>query len=105
MNLPFPNIDSNLAVAALLFLMGFAAILRTSNMVRMIIGLEIMARAASFAFISFGYLHGNTALAQSLVVTIVVIEAVVSALVLALIMNIYKKSGSLDVRDLTRLKG
>ncbi len=105
MNLPFPNIDLNLAGSAILFFIGFASVLRTSNMIRMIIGIEIMARAASFAFISFGYLHGNTSITQSLVVTIIVVEVVVTAIVLALIMNLFKQNRSLDVKYLNKLKG
>ena len=105
MNLPFPNIDLNMAAVAILFFIGFAAILRTSNMIRMIIGVEIMARAASFAFVSFGFLHGNTAISQSLVVTIIVVEVVVTAIALAMVMNLYKKNKSLDIKHLTKLKG
>ena len=94
-----------MATVAVLFFIGFAGILRTSNMIRMIIGIEIMARAASFAFISFGFLHGNTAISQSLVVTVIVVEVVVTSIALALIMNLYKKNKSLDVKNLTTLKG
>jgi NADH:ubiquinone oxidoreductase subunit K len=94
-----------MAAVAILFFIGFASILRTSNMIRMVIGIEIMARAASFAFVSFGFLHGNTAVSQSLVVTIIVVEVAVTATALAMIMNLYKKNKSLDVRNLTKLKG
>ncbi len=89
----------------IIFVIGFICVLTTSNMIRMVIGLEIMARAATYAFIYFGHLTGNMAVAQALVVTVIVVEVVVSATALALIVNVYRHTKSLDVRKLIKLKG
>lgn len=97
------NLD--ILIAGSIFFIGFLSLLRTRNMIRMIIGIEIMARAATYLIIYFGASKGNTSLSQALVITVIVVEVVVSATALAIIMNIYKIGKTLDVRQLTRLKG
>jgi len=99
------GINLDITTALLVFAIGFLCLLRSRNMVRMIIGIEIMARAATYLFIYFGNAGGNTAVSQALVITVIVVEVVVSATALAIIMNIYKIGKTLDVRKLTRLKG
>lgn len=99
------SFNYNIIAICVIFFIGFWCLIRSRNMVRMVIGIEIMARAATFAFIYFGYLSGSTAVAQALVITVIVVEVAVSAIALAIIMNIFKVTGSLDVRLLNRLKG
>ena len=41
---------------------------------------------------------------QSVVVTLIVVEVVIVAIALALVINLYRQTGSLDVRKLTDLK-
>ncbi|MCX5748904.1 MAG: NADH-quinone oxidoreductase subunit K [Candidatus Saganbacteria bacterium] len=98
-------LNPDIFTAVLIFIIGFACLLSSRNMIRMIIGIEIMARAATYSFIYFGFLNGNTSLSQAAVITVIVVEVVVSATALALIMNIYKSGRTLDVRRLTKLKG
>ncbi len=97
------NIYIGAAVAV--FLLGFVSLVLSRNMVRMIIGLEIMARAATLSIIAYGSARGNTSLSQALVVTIIVVEVVVTSIALALIMNIHNHSKSTDVSLLNKLKG
>lgn len=99
------SLNLDLAVIVLIFIFGIGCLLATKNMIRMVIGIEIMARSSTFAFVYFGNLTGNNSLSQALVVTIIVVEVVVSAIALALIMNLYKFNKSLDVRHLNKLKG
>jgi NADH:ubiquinone oxidoreductase subunit K len=95
----------NILIIVILFFLGFFCLITTKSMVRMIIGIEIMARASTFAFVYFGYMQNNTAVSQSIVVTIIVVEAVVSAIALALIMSLYNKSKTANVTELNKLKG
>jgi NADH:ubiquinone oxidoreductase subunit K len=105
MNIILGGLSVDMIVVILLFLLGFYCILRTKNIIRMIIGIEIMARAATLSFIYSGYTHGNTSICQALVITVIVVEVVVSATALALIMNIYKLGSTLNTDKLTKLKG
>lgn len=99
------GINIDIMTAILIFFIGFFCLIMSRNMVRMVIGIEIMARAAAYLFIYFGFFNGATSVSQSLVITLIVVEVVVSAIALAMIMNIYKIGKTLDVRQLTRLKG
>lgn len=99
------GIDANIAFMFVILLIGFFTLILSKNMVRMIIGIELMARASTFLFVYYGYVQGKTGLSQALVVTIILVEVVVTAIALALIVNIFKLNGSLNTKYLNRLKG
>jgi len=88
-----------LAVAAL-FGLGLYCIMSKSNLVKMIIGIELMGKAATLSFVLGGFLNMNTGLSQGVVFTIIAIEAVVAALALALIIIGKGAFGTLDVETI-----
>lgn len=96
---------TNLIFVGLLFFIGLYCLLTSRNMIKLLIGLEILAKSAVLSFITAGYARGETFFSQSLVITFIVIEVSIVAVALALVINAYKNTGSLDVRSLTRLKG
>ncbi len=96
---------TNLIFVGLLFFIGLYCLLTSRNMIKLLIGLEIMAKSAVLSFITAGYARGETFFSQSLVITFIVIEVSIVAVALALVINAYKNTGNLDVRSLTRLKG
>ena len=71
----------------------------------LLIGIEVIGKGVSLLLLATGYAKGNILLAQSLVITYIVVEVCLVATALALIINIYRKTGSLDVRKLTKLRG
>jgi len=89
----------------LLFFIGLYCLLTSRNMIKLLIGLEVMAKAAVLAFIVAGFVRGETFLSQSLVITFIVIEVCIIAVALALVINAYRNTGSLDIRKLAKLKG
>lgn len=89
----------------LLFIIGLYCLLTSRNMIKLLIGLEVMAKAAVLSFIAAGHARGETFLAQSLVITFIVIEVCIVAVALALAINAYRNTGSLDIRRLAKLKG
>ncbi len=96
---------TNLIFVGLLFFIGLYCLLTSRNMIKLLIGLEIMAKSAVLSFITAGYARGETFFSQSLVITFIVIEVSIVAVALALVINAYRNTGSLDVRSLTKLKG
>ena len=58
---------------------GLYCILVTRNLMRVIIGLELLTKAVTLLIIVAGYVTGHIALAQSLVITLIIIEVVVIA--------------------------
>ena len=88
-----------------LFAIGFYAIAATRNLVKVLLGLQILGKAATLTFVLGGFLLDDLGRAQAIVFTIIVIEAVVAALALALMINVYHSTGSLNVGTLRRLRG
>ena len=89
----------------LLFIAGLYCILMTRNMMRALIGLEILTKAVTVLLILAGYVTGNMAFAQSIVITLIVIEVVVIAITAGVILSIYRHTNSLDRSTIMDLKG
>lgn len=84
---------------------GAYCIIATYNLVRAIIGVEILMKAATLSIILAGYLTGNMGLAQAVVITLIVIEVVVMVVASGIILNIFKHNMTIDTRKLNKLKG
>lgn len=89
----------------MLFITGFYGILVTRNLIRTLIGLEIISKAATLLFIVVGYVIQRQALVQALVITTIVIEVVVIVVAAGVILSVYRHEESLDTRNLRKLKG
>ncbi|MCX7705809.1 MAG: NADH-quinone oxidoreductase subunit K [bacterium] len=90
--------------AAILIFIGFYCILARRNMIRLLIGLEIIAKGICLLIVSGSY-SARILVAQALVITVIVIEVCVMAIGLALVIKAYKQAGSIDIRDFSNLKG
>ena len=89
----------------MLFIAGLYCILMTRNMMRALIGLEVLMKAVTLLLILAGYVTGNMAFAQSIVITLIVIEVVVIAITAGVILSIYRHTNSLDRSTIRDLKG
>ena len=89
----------------LTFVCGLYCILVTRNLIRTIIGLELLIKAVTLLMIVVGYVTGRTALTQAMVITIIIIEVVVAAIAGGIALRVYRCNNSLDVRKLKRLNG
>jgi NADH:ubiquinone oxidoreductase subunit K len=89
----------------LLFFIGLYCLLTSRNLIKLLIGLEIMAKSAVLSFIVAGWARGETFVTQSLVITFIVVEVSIVAVALALVINSFKNTGNLDIRNLSKLKG
>ncbi|MFA5118962.1 MAG: NADH-quinone oxidoreductase subunit K [Candidatus Omnitrophota bacterium] len=89
----------------LLFITGLYCILATFNLLRAIIGVEIMIKGVTLLIILVGYITGNMALAQALVITLIVVEVVIMVVAGGVILCIFKHNQTIDTRKLNNLKG
>lgn len=89
----------------LLFITGIYCILLTLNLIRALIGFEIMIKAVTLLIILAGYMTGQEALAQALVITLIVIEVVIMVVAGGVVLNIFRHHDSIDTRELRELKG
>jgi NADH-quinone oxidoreductase subunit K len=95
----------NMGFVALLIGIGIYCLLAMKNTVKLLIGIEIIAKGVTLALVAGGYARNSILLAQSLAITVIVVDVAVIATALAIIININRHTKSLDVRKLTRLKG
>jgi multicomponent Na+:H+ antiporter subunit C len=84
---------------------GIYALLTMKNLIKVFIGAVIIGKGVGLALLSTGFVRQNILLAQSLVITCIVIEVCMVATALALIIRINRRTKSLDIRTLARLKG
>ena len=88
-----------------LFTIGLYCILSTVNLVRILIGIEILMKAVTLLLVIAGNASGHKALSQSLIITLIVIETVFIAVAMGLVLCVYKQYKSLDANNLKNLKG
>ena len=90
----------------LLFVIGFICLIVKREIIRLLMGIEIMFNAANIAFIVFstqqtGFIDPY---AHSVIMITIVLDGTVIAVGLAMIVSVYKHYKTLDVRKLMRLK-
>ncbi len=88
-----------------LFVVGAYCIIIKRNLIKIIVGIEIMTAAVNLNFISMAW-NGEVAdpLVSSIVLISIAIGAAVAAFALSLIINAFKHTGSVDSRKLRRLR-
>lgn len=89
----------------MLFLIGLYCIFVTYNLVRALIGLEILIKAVTLLIIVVGYVSDHLALAQSFVITLIVIEVVFITVAAGVVIGLRRHNQSLDVRKIRELRG
>jgi NADH:ubiquinone oxidoreductase subunit K len=89
---------------ALLFVDGVWCMLATRNLLRVLIGLEILMKSVTFFLIVAGYLSGRMALAQAMVITVIVIEVVVVVAAAGIILGFFRATDSLNVKNARGMK-
>lgn len=97
-------LQMNWFFVALLAFLGLYCLLVSRNLLRLLIGIEILSKACILALISCGGAIGKMNTAQSLAITMIVVEVVVVAVALGLIMRAYGATGSIDIWKLDKLK-
>lgn len=92
-------------ITIILFIIGFYCLLVTYNMIRALIGIEILIKAVTLLIIAMGYITKHMALAQAMVITLIVIEVVFITVAAGIIIGVHKQTNTLDSRTLRKLKG
>lgn len=94
-----------LFIGFLMVISGCYCMIRTYHMLKIIIGIEIAMKAVTMFLILAGHINGHEGLAQAYALTVIVIEVIVAVVFAGVTIGLYKKYGSMDVRNLTKLKG
>ena len=97
-----------LAGAIALYIVGMYCLAAKRNMIRLVMGVEILMNAAHLSFIVFsayrtvGYID---LLGHTITIMSIVLAGCITAVALTIVTYAYRHYGTLDVRKLKRLKG
>lgn len=94
-----------MSTALVLIALGVFMLVMTSNMIRVVLAVEVMMKAVTLLLIYAGQINGQLGLAQTFIVTQIVIEIVLAAVASGLVINIYRKTGQRELRKLNKLNG
>jgi NADH:ubiquinone oxidoreductase subunit K len=84
---------------------GFYGLLMSRNLIKVIIALQLMGKAAVLGLLLAGSASGNVNLSQSLAITVIVADTVVAVVGMALAIQVRRQFHTLDVTQLARLRG
>jgi NADH:ubiquinone oxidoreductase subunit K len=98
LNISFVGVLGLLAV-------GLYGLLVLRNLVKLLVALQILVKAAVLGLIVAGNASDQINLSQSMAVTVIVADTVVAVVALAMIIQIRRHLGTVDVRDLSELRG
>lgn len=95
-----------IACAVILYIIGMYCLASKRNMIKLVMGLEILVNAAHVSFIAFSAYRGVgiDPLGHSVVIMSISFAGCVTALALVIVTYAYKHYKTLDVRKLRRLK-
>ena len=93
-----------LLLATILFVMGLAGVIVRRNILFMLMSLEIMMNAAALAFIVAGSRWGQ-ADGQVMFILILSLAAAEASIGLALIIQVYRRYQTLDIDQVSEMRG
>jgi NADH-quinone oxidoreductase subunit K len=93
----------SLALSAILFTIGVIGVLTRRNAILIFMCVELMLNAVNLSFVAFSKLYGATG--QVFVVFVMTVAAAEAAVGLAIIIAIFRHRKSVDLQDISLLKG
>lgn len=83
---------------------GLYGLLITRNLIKVVVALQVLVKGALLAIVAAGAMSGKVNLGQSLAVMVIVVDTVVAVIGLALALQVKRRMGTLDVKELATLK-
>ena len=84
---------------------GFYGLLITRNLIKVVMMLQILIKAVVLALVFAGKVRVNLGLGQSTAATVIVADTIVAVVGLALAVQVRRRFGTLDVPQISTLKG
>jgi NADH:ubiquinone oxidoreductase subunit K len=83
---------------------GLYGLLITRNLIKVVVALQVLVKGALLALVAAGMASGKINLGQSLAVMVIVVDTVVAVIGLALALQVKRRMGTLDVKELSTLQ-
>ncbi len=87
-----------------LLAIGFYCLSVTRNLLKMIVALQVLIKAAMISIIFAGNISNNMDLAQSMVLTIIVADTIVAVVGLAMCIQSREKTETSDIHAISKLR-
>jgi NADH:ubiquinone oxidoreductase subunit K len=93
------------AVAVLeLVALGLIGLLVTRNLIKVVVGMQVLVKGAMIALVLAGKLSGQVQTGQTLALTVIVADTIVSVVALAFAVQVRRQFGTLDLQALSTLR-
>jgi len=98
---------TNIGVFAIVGLLGigFYGLLACRNLIKIVIALQILVKAALLGLITAGYLSNQINLSQSIAITVIVADTIIAVIGMGLAIQVKRRMGTLDIKKLSNLRG
>jgi multisubunit Na+/H+ antiporter MnhC subunit len=93
-----------LVVVFILLGVGLYALLVVSNLIKVVVALQILGKGAVLALVIAGSLRGQANLGQSMALTVIVADTIIAVVGLALAVQVRRHFDTLDLKSLTMLR-
>ncbi|HVJ69871.1 MAG TPA: NADH-quinone oxidoreductase subunit NuoK [Caulifigura sp.] len=97
------NLDPNLAVGAILFVLGAVGVLTRRNLILIVLSAEMMLHGVALTLVTFSQMHGNNR-GQIFTVFVLTVAACEAGLALSLVLSLYQRTKSLDINLWTSIR-
>jgi NADH-quinone oxidoreductase subunit K len=99
-------VNSTVALVTIIGLLGIGlyALLIARNLMKIVVGLQILVKGAMLAMIVAGQVAGKPVIGQSMALTVIVADTIVAVVALALAVQVRRRLGTLDVKALSALR-
>jgi NADH:ubiquinone oxidoreductase subunit K len=98
------NVTILLAAVVGLLAIGLYTVLITRNLIKIVIGLQLLVKGAMLAMIAAGQVAGQPEVGASLALTVIVADTIVAVVGMALAVQVRRHFGTLDIKALSTLR-
>lgn len=98
------NVTILLAAVVGLLAIGLYTVLITRNLIKIVIGLQLLVKGAMLAMIAAGQVAGQPEVGESLALTVIVADTIVAVVGMALAVQVRRHFGTLDIKALSTLR-
>ncbi len=93
-----------LILSAVLFVSGIFIMLTRRNAIAVLMGIELILNAANINFVAVSRYGAINLGGQIVAIFVIVLAASEAAIALAIVLNLYKRQGSVSVREANKLR-
>ena len=83
---------------------GLLGLLVTRNLIKVVVGMQVLVKGALLALVLAGKLSGQVQTGQAIALTVIVADTIVSVVALALAVQVRRQFGTLDLQALSTLR-